>query len=67
MSTMAATAAPSGTGVEQFTTGLGGSSPTSAPSSDTGSGASVVAIGLGQNYGLGLVFAGVFAGFAILL
>ena len=64
---MASTAAPSGTGVAQFTTGLGGSSQTPAPSSGTGSGASIVAIGLGQNYGLGLIFAGVFAGFAIFL
>ncbi len=67
---MAATGTGTGasaTGTAQFTNGLGGSAQTSAPASGTGSAVSTTAIGFGQYYGLGLIFASLFAGFALFL
>ncbi|MCJ1249060.1 hypothetical protein MMC30_006282 [Trapelia coarctata] len=71
-STMTATSSGAGSsgtaaGTAQFTNGLGGSAQTSTPASGTGSAASAIVIGFGQYYGLGLVFASLFTGFALFL
>jgi len=69
-STMTATssgASGTATGTAQFTNGLSGSSQTSTPASDAGRAASNMILGFGQYYGLGLVFASLFAGFALFL
>jgi len=47
--------------------GSGSSSSTATSASDSSSGAARVIVNLGQIYGLGVVAAGIFAGFAILL
>jgi len=55
-----------GSGLAQFTTGLGGG-PSSASPTAGSSGATAVAVGFGQAYGLMMVFAGLFAGFSLFL
>jgi len=65
-STMTATATGgSGTGATVYT-GLGGASSTSSSSSTKKSG-SQAALDLGRSYGLGVVFVGIFAGFALVM
>jgi hypothetical protein len=72
-STITSTMGPTGSGSENSAsatstavyTGFGGAATTTAASGKTG--AATTAMSLGQSYGLAVVFAGLFAGFAMVL
>jgi len=69
-STMASTATGTSTGTAGLVyTGLGGSAATQTAASKSGDkkNNSQMALDLGQSYGLAIVFAGVFAGFALIM
>lgn len=51
----------------QVFTGLGGAAATTASSSGKKSGAQSNTLDIGRTYGLAVVFAGVFAGFALVM
>jgi len=48
-------------------TGLGGAAQTSAPASSTKKNGSQMALDMGRTYGLAVVMAGIFAGFALIM
>jgi len=58
--------ATSGAGGVVFT-GLGGAVATAAAGKDTKKGGAQTALNLGRSYGLAVVFAGLFAGFALVI
>lgn len=69
-STMTATTAPAGAtsgSAGVVYTGLGGAAATTAPSSSTTKSGAQAALDLGRSYGLVAVFAGIFAGFALVM
>lgn len=70
LTTMSSTSAPTGTDASSSkaaVTGFGGGAATTAAGKGNGNGATSAMINLGQSYGLVVVFAGVFAGFALIL
>jgi len=58
--------ATSGAGGVVFT-GLGGGAVATAPADDSKKGGAQAALNLGHSYGLAVVFAGIFAGFALVM
>lgn len=59
--------ATSGTAGVVYTGLGGGAAATTAPSSSTSKSGAEAALDLGRSYGLAIVFAGIFAGFALVM